>query len=614
MKTERYPADLILSIDDFNECGWKEVLANLTDKTYLHVHSAFSTAAHQAMDAGQQKHGKALFLLAEACSMMLRPESTNTPFKPLMVMGTARSPLPEDFSKEDIDFFVSIVATIDDCLLKARLADLIWLLQRRRGVNFALMAIDAYMAIPLAEDTWFYTEHCWARAISLIRQIRNGLDERLQNICSTIFHAYEAAIQNDNFWALILAKFILEHELTESPEQATNIARQLKDIAATYKDTEVHTACHFYQISAAFFLLVDDTERWVNVMVEIAEAYACAADKAIESDSAGGFLALNFYDQAIKTYRTVPRLERPRHQIDEKLQELQSKLKGTGKISLEQMAQIKSPAIDITDLMENSRKAVRGKNFIEALKVFCNLCPPPKQEKLRTEIIAQLKRPPLTTMFGGVIIGRDGRVIAKRPAFDFSDERSKNNEILIRETMIRNYGIYIDLYARAVIMPALEELLLEHRVREADFVQIVQDSPIVPKDRVMLVAKALFYGYDKNFAIALHLLVPQIENIVRASLKSNNMLTTAVDPFGIENEKGLSALMDTAEIEKIWGEDLSFELRALFCDPFGSNLRNEVAHGLIDDLYCYSAASVYAWWFALKLAFNTYYNATHNIS
>ena len=53
---------------------------------------------------------------------------------------------------------------------------------------------------------------------------------------------------------------------------------------------------------------------------------------------------------------------------------------------------------------------------------------------------------------------------------------------------------------------------------------------------------------------------------------------------------------------------MSFEIKALFCDPFGSNLRNEVAHGLLDDGVCWSVYAVYAWWFGLKLVFNTFFN------
>ena len=67
--------------------------------------------------------------------------------------------------------------------------------------------------------------------------------------------------------------------------------------------------------------------------------------------------------------------------------------------------------------------------------------------------------------------------------------------------------------------------------------------------------------------------------------------------------------MDLPQTEEIFGEDLSFEIRSLFCDPFGPNLRNKLAHGLLDDRACYSPDAIYAWWLGLKLVFNTFWNA-----
>ncbi|WP_426683422.1 DUF4209 domain-containing protein [Xanthomonas translucens] len=50
-----------------------------------------------------------------------------------------------------------------------------------------------------------------------------------------------------------------------------------------------------------------------------------------------------------------------------------------------------------------------------------------------------------------------------------------------------------------------------------------------------------------------------------------------------------------------------FELKAILWDPFGHNLRNELAHGLLDNGDCRTAASIYAWWLGLKLVFNIWW-------
>ena len=87
------------------------------------------------------------------------------------------------------------------------------------------------------------------------------------------------------------------------------------------------------------------------------------------------------------------------------------------------------------------------------------------------------------------------------------------------------------------------------------------------------------------------------------------MVTTLLDPTGVETEKSLNALMDMEETEDLFGPDLAFEIRAIFCESLGGNLRNDVAHGLLDDQESQSYWAVYAWWLALKLVFGTYRDA-----
>ncbi|EIP3949465.1 DUF4209 domain-containing protein [Salmonella enterica] len=48
------------------------------------------------------------------------------------------------------------------------------------------------------------------------------------------------------------------------------------------------------------------------------------------------------------------------------------------------------------------------------------------------------------------------------------------------------------------------------------------------------------------------------------------------------------------------GENFVFELSAIFTEALGPNLRNNIAHGLLDDDSSNSEACVYACWLTLK--------------
>lgn len=59
--------------------------------------------------------------------------------------------------------------------------------------------------------------------------------------------------------------------------------------------------------------------------------------------------------------------------------------------------------------------------------------------------------------------------------------------------------------------------------------------------------------------------------------------------------------MDLPEAKIIFGDDLTFEIKSVFTEPLGLNLRNEVAHGLLDDESSSSIHAVYAWWMIIRL-------------
>ena len=587
MSNERKKKELVLTVEDFSSCGWKTVLAEADRKDYFSMFSAFSAAAKQATDENRQTHSKALRLLAKACSMILSPNSLNEPFKP-----------STDLSETDIAFFAEIADTIDDPWLKARLADLVWLKQRE--VRFALMAIDAYRAIPLSSETWLRDgDKCWERAIVLSLMLRKGAGNRLAQIEASIIDIFKMG--GEDFFCLWLAELLKSKGLGK--DHSTMIAEKLESLGREFKKkNDFNKAGQYFQVSADWFEMSADTAKSAEMKVEWAETSV----KKATADR-GSLVAVHFYEQAIQIYRSIPRSERAKYGVNERIAELRAHLSESGEQSLDEMGVISTPKTDISQIVEDARNAVKGKELFEALKAFVNLDRGVNVKDLRERVIKRYQNS-ISAWFSSVSMSQDGRVISKRPGINASPD---DDEIGIRSQMIQDYQIAVSLVVQGCIWPALEILLLEHRLQEAYFINLARQSPIVPIGRERLFGKALYAGYDRDFVTALHILVPQIEHMVRLHLKARGVSTTNRNSNGIENENGLSTLMDFPETEEIFGENLSFEIKALFCDPVGANLRNELAHGLIDYEACYSPYAIYAWWLGLQLVFNAFWNARH---
>lgn len=608
MSAERYLADLQVTLQDFEESGWKDAVSAAKHPGYFSMSHAFREAATRAGQEGHARRGKVLWLLEEASSMMLAPDSMNEPFRPYIQLQGRRSIIPEDFTLQDIEFFATIVSAIDDIWIKARIADLVWLLQRPRQIQYALDAIDAYRAIPLESDTWaFDSGDCWRRSFMLARQVKTAAQDRRVEMWNKVFQRLKAATLQDRFLAVRLAE-LLDGEIPQ--EKCHEVAEKLELLAleSSGENKWLQTGEQF-QVACQWYGYAQITDKVVETRIKSAECLVKEADVRLSGDSPSHIVAREFYEQAIQLLRKIPRKLRSKCNVDERISELLELMKISGEKALGEMKLIRTPEIDISELIQNARDTVRGKNIVDALRELANIRPYAQAEELRKSAIEMLSNSAFMAFFPTTHFGNDGRVVAKQSGVVFAGGNTEEEEKAIWAEMISEYKAMIGLGVRGSILPALEQIRMEHRLREADLRIIAQRSPAVPPGREYQWSKALFAGYDGDYCVALHLLVPQLEHMVRVQLKSVGAKTANLDGNGIETENGLSTLMDMPEVHSVFGADVGFEIKALYCDAFGPNLRNELSHGLLNDGVFATDLPIYAWWLAFKMVFNNFWGA-----
>jgi hypothetical protein len=610
MQIKRYPEETVATLQDFLESPWKSIVDSLEKDDSYTQWQVLSKAATDASEEGKHAQSKVLWLLADANSMMLKPSSVNEPFALFAEFQNGRSAISEDFTESDLDLLVEILPQIQNLTCKARLADILWLRKKQERVTYALIAIDAYRNMPLDDDNWAHGAYdAWERAITLCFQLGKSSADRLSQIESSLVSKFLSIKIEHGFFGLKIAEMLRTHDLAKNKSE--EIAKELETKAARLNSNgENYQARSYFEESSNWYGRVGQKEKQADMIYAQAETWIQEAEQRAQGEQKSYSVAASFFENAIQTLRTIPRKLRESRKINEKIDEIHQRLSEAGKASLHEMGKITTDPIDITALVESAQKSVQNKPILEALASFANIYPGANREKISIFSGKMLKQHPLQALFSATHISRDGRVVAKRPGMGFGDEQSPYYQNALWAEMVKHYSMEINLIVQAQIWPALQVFSLEHRIRETDLIQLAGQSPIVPRQRLRLVGKALFAGFEKDFASALHLLVPQIENIVRWHLKAAGAKTTTLDPNGIENENGLSTIIDLPEAVPVFGEDLTFEIKALFCDSLGSNLRNEVAHGLIEYDTCESAASIYAWWLMLRVVFNTFWNAS----
>ncbi|ONN55992.1 hypothetical protein AC057_11900 [Acinetobacter genomosp. 33YU] len=557
----------------------------------------------QELKEREKKDSAQIFgLLAKATSMSL-VNSINEPYKAYIenFQTGQRSTIPDDFTIDDLASFESLLTVVTEPLLKARLADLLWLLHKPRNPEHARIVIDLYFLCEIDEETWLKGVNNYvSRAIQLSLQLKDY--DRLDSIKAKLFSAFlfeYSDLKYMNFWIADLM-----HKMKIDNDFAQDVAESLFNRANTFKvQKDYLKARDYYQLASKKYKKCNLENDWVKSLVEIAETFELEADLRI-SDS--NMVANSFYENAIQAYRDVPLKFRTNYQVEEKIQKLKTKKNLSGQASLDEMVTFETEKYDISPFVESSIAHVaRKQSPHQALVYFCGFSGA-NYQSLKTISKELIGTSTFENIFGKSQMSVDGRIIARIPALN--NEVSLDhpeNELLLQSKMYQHFTTDVQLKVQGSIIPALRQLSLEHRFTNDLLIAICEQSPLVPDGRAELTGNALWFGFEEEFGTAIHLLCPQLENIVRNELLKVGAHTRNIDKEGIENENGLSTLVTLPEANEVFGEDLLFEIKCIFTESLGFNLRNQVAHGLLDDENSSSIATVYGWWMVLRMIINS---------
>lgn len=536
---------------------------------------------------------KSLLLLANICLLKLNSESRNDPFQPFMTCGNKRSFLPIDLTDEEILYLSSIVDEDLPPILKARIADILWTYSKPKNKKHSEIAIENYISMDVFDDFFEPDVYVfWERAVMLAKQTKNS--SLIEKIKSKLLNEIDNPSTSWNFHLLKIIEIFDNTDLDKglNHELAEKLLEKQKEFN---HEQQFHIAEQYLELATKLFKKSGNEEDSYKSLALLSQATENHGDYR-KNESA--MVANSFYKLALQRYREIPNSYRNTLQIDQKLDTVQDKITQSGFLITDELQLISTKQMNISKLQEQSINHVKDKQTaFESLLYFSGVSPC-NFESIWKSTERYIQNSVVSSLFGATSVSLDGRKISSIPPLALD---GNNKDDVIRKTAIKNFGIHIHLAVEGCILPALNQIQEEHIFPKDFLVDLCKLSDIVPEKREILVANALYQGFEWDFRSAIHLLAPQVENMVRQLLKRNRLVTTRTDQNGIENEMGLSGLVSIDGAREILGDDLQFELQAVFTDSLSANLRNEVGHGLLDDDTSNYAYSVYAWWMLLRL-------------
>ncbi len=564
---------LLQHVEPRQSFNYSEELANLRNRP-----DQWSPAQAACLDFAVQVTG-----------MVLRSGQPSEPFGPMFQMGDRRSAIPADFPKEILLSVYPWASALRDAELRARFLDTVWV----QGKHFqaAKEAVAAYVTSAqhlLDPQHWTDFAERLERAVRLAASLGKAGTELLESALADAHDVIRRYAGTDPLYlTLRLTQLLLEFRRGESEELAKYAvtAAQLAE-----GNGEFWRAKDYFNLAADCCRAAKLADAEAAHRRAAAESLVKEAESALDQPGRGAMASATIFSSAVQAMRQAPGGRARAEELGRQLVALQER-------ALTELKSV-STSVDATKLVEAAIRRVRGKSFSDALLAFCQLGETPSLDALRRQVDEQAQVTVLGSLMPAEVVNFRGRVVAKVPGLEYGVTDPTHPGL--RWRMFRCAGMSRNLIAQATIEPARQVILHEHAPDRTDVLELIRYSPWIPEGHHESIVRAILAGFQGDMLLVGHLVPIQFEAVIRQVVETYGAPEPMLKPDGTQEERTLSALLDSPQAEQAFGKDGVFELQDLLTDPLGSNLRNEVAHGLETDDGFFSTKYVYAWWLLLR--------------
>lgn len=590
-------AALLASAADLASLDLGSTLADLERADDHALEQALDLAAKNAATRADAAAERGYRLLSIMCTFHLRVEDQGETWGPRWQGPEGRSYTASDFRGEQTTILAHMVGAIENPALRARVADVVWYNDRKRG-DAAVLAVEAYCELierrldgtyvrrfADSDDNILDLVDWMHRALQIVAISRKRGE--MPDVVPRVFEPlYVRAKTAGQYVAYVkIARLGLQYELVDWDRVAPDAERLAERRAGGDYPMAVQGA---WDLAAqGYSKLGDETakrrchERSVDETLRMREQVGSASARAYWTRKAIGEL-------------------RTARGFKERIDQLRGELRDLQDASLDEFGQFTIP-MDLSTERQGTIELFEGLTLPDVLLQFALLATSPTVEELREQALESRKKSFFGSLFGGSYSDHEGKTIAETPATGLDEEPGED---WFKEQSLQ----YLDLWRHQIVAgfiePARRTVMLRFPLEDRHFEPIASMSPFVPRGHEHLFALGFARFWQGDYASAAHLLIPQLENSLRFVLLNANRESSKMKPDLLQEDRSLSGLLQwlRPELEGIFGADLVNEIDLLFNHRPGPALRHDMAHGKMSAGACYHPSAVYGCWLTYKLA------------
>jgi hypothetical protein len=544
--------------------------------------------------------GRVFSMLWAVTGMHFRPREVNDPFGAMLVRPDgSRSALPADFRGPPLEVLSQMAQRAKHPVLRARLADIVWLLDKKRSA-LAKLASDAYVEIVEKVNTdqlkfRFDTDDHGALkydARDLLRralQIENafaadksGPTAARDMVAKLRARALEKLLPMPMDW---FAHLDLDFGISD----AAVVGREVEAaIAVLPNDTDSHAILELWRLSArAYHLAKRDDDRY--------RAQSAAAEQLVSMATMqpSAMLGSQFLAEAIAQLHGVPGKKERRKELNHLLVDMQAGI-------ADEMSAFSIP-LDVKDIIEHTKQGMRRLTLRDKLFAFAALTRSPDPSELIDQAKSSIAKYPLSSLFGASHHDQEGKVIHRSAGADFGDDEDTS---AIARQIAQDERLRRQLVGAGQIEPARQAIAAGHYLADDLFGYLLVHSPFVPQDLLMTFSRGFVRFFQGDFVSGLYILTPLLENSLRYVLKNHGYEVSKFDDAKLTQQDRTIAILFGQmrnELDSIFGKAITTDIDNLFLKKPGPYLRHSLSHGLLHDGDPYGPDAIYACWLIFHL-------------
>ena len=479
----------------------------------------------------------------------------------------SRSFSVDDLSDEDFDLLRHLNFNRLSNNVKAFIADLLWI--QKKDYKYSIIAINAYYGLfkELKNNiNSNFDVEIIRRALFIATQIKN--DSFLKTCCKLIYDIItsDTKLLENTFKRIYFIDILIQYD-----KSILENLIMILDEEIELSRENLYKSEHAYKSKLRCLKKLKLSQDIKLTNIALANFYVNYADCLTRSSLDEILIAKKCYIDAINLYRNNGNAQDAVY-IHEKVEKIEP-------LVVEQLQPIKVE-LNVTSIIEEIKNDIKDLSFEECIICFLKVVDFPHKDSLRKRLKDELEKSPLSSMIPVSIVNKTGSVLCLLEPIISLDldvdsvelDRHLAHKLLI-ETQIYSLGIeYLINYIKQKYDINPDAL---------DF--LVQDNLIVPENRRSIFKYALYLFLNDKRYEAMHILAPQVENLFRELAQNCGGSVTTIDKDGTGQVKLLKSIFETTELLECYNPDILFLFRALLIERACGNIRNDIAHGLLDE-------------------------------